>query len=104
MFFGEALSTFEIAHRGYHDVQEVARLEHEHVDQLNALAEASVRINATMTTEETLQLTVEAAREVLGARHATISSTRRRPVRARDQRRVADRRDGRRRDSARRSA
>ena len=32
VFFGEALSTFEIAHRGYHEVQEVARLEHEHVD------------------------------------------------------------------------
>src|SRR5215213_9706276 len=75
VFFGEALSTFEIAHRGYHAVQEVARLEHEHVGQLNALAQASVRINSTMTTEETLQLTVEAAREVLGARHATISST-----------------------------
>src|SRR5215216_6901111 len=51
VFFGEALSTFEIAHRGYHEVQEVARLEHEHVMQLDALAQASVRINATMTTE-----------------------------------------------------
>jgi serine phosphatase RsbU (regulator of sigma subunit) len=75
VFFGEALSTFELAHRGYHAVQEVARLEHEHVGQLNALAQASVRINATMTTEEALQLTVETAREVLGARHATISSS-----------------------------
>src|SRR5918998_1558176 len=75
VFFGEALSTFEIAHRGYHAVQEVARLEHEHVGQLNALAAASVRINATMTTEEALQLTVEAAREVLGAGQATISSS-----------------------------
>ncbi len=75
VFFGEALSTFEIAHRGYHEVQEVARLEHEHVMQLRALAEASVKINATMTTEEVLQLTVEAARQVLGARQATISST-----------------------------
>src|SRR5215217_3015135 len=75
VFFGEALSTFEIAHRGYHAVQELARLEHEHVNQLDALAQASVRINATMTTEEALQLTVEAAREVLDARHATISST-----------------------------
>src|SRR5215208_2233907 len=67
LFFGEALSTVEIAHRGYHAVQEVARLEHEHVGQLNALAAASVRINAAMTTEELLQLTVESAREVLGA-------------------------------------
>ena len=75
VFFGEALSTFEIAHRGYHAVQEVARLEHEHVNQLNALAQASVKINATMTTEEALQLTVEAAREVLGASYATISSS-----------------------------
>src|SRR5215213_7912066 len=75
VFFGEALSTFEIAHRGYREVQEVARLEHEHVMQLRALAEASVRINATMTTEEVLELTVEAARRVLGARRATLSGT-----------------------------
>jgi serine phosphatase RsbU (regulator of sigma subunit) len=74
-FLREALSTFEIAHRGYLEVQEVARVEHEHVMQLRALAEASVRINAAETTEETLQQTVEAARAVLGARHATISST-----------------------------
>jgi serine phosphatase RsbU (regulator of sigma subunit) len=75
VFFGEALSTFEIAHRGYREVQHLARLEHEHVMQLRALAEASVRINATLTTEEVLELTVEAARRVLGARRATISST-----------------------------
>ncbi len=75
VFFGEALSTFEIAHRGYREVQEVARLEHEHVMQLRALADASVRINATMTTEEVLQLTVEAAQSVLGASRATISAT-----------------------------
>jgi serine phosphatase RsbU (regulator of sigma subunit) len=73
-FFGEALSTFEIAHRGYREVQEVARLEHEHVMQLRALADASVKINAAMTTEEVLQLTVEAAQRVLGAQQATISS------------------------------
>jgi serine phosphatase RsbU (regulator of sigma subunit) len=75
VFFGEALSTFEIAHRGYREVQEVARLEHEHVMQLRALADASVRINASLTTEEVLQLTVEAAQHVLGARRATITST-----------------------------
>jgi serine phosphatase RsbU (regulator of sigma subunit) len=75
VFFGEALSTFEIAHRGYREVQEVARLEHEHVMQLRALAEKSVRINAAQTTEEALQLTVEAAQQVLGARRATITSS-----------------------------
>jgi serine phosphatase RsbU (regulator of sigma subunit) len=75
VFFGEALSTFEIAHRGYREVQEVARLEHEHVMQLRALAEASVRINAAVTTEEVLQLTVESAQRVLAARRATITSS-----------------------------
>ncbi|HYI18316.1 MAG TPA: SpoIIE family protein phosphatase, partial [Solirubrobacteraceae bacterium] len=73
-FLGEALSTFEIAHRGYIEVQEVARLEHEHVEQLRTLAGASVKINATLTTEEALQLSADAAQEVLGARRATISS------------------------------
>ena len=54
-------------------MQEVARLEHEHVTQLRSLAEASVKINAAMSTEEVLQLTVEAAQRVLGARRAAIS-------------------------------
>ena len=75
VFLGEALSTFEIAHRGYREVQEVARLEHEHVMQLRSLADASVRITASLTTEEVLQLTVEAARSVLGAQRATITSS-----------------------------
>ncbi len=74
-FLGEALSTFEIAHRGYHEVQEVARLEHGYVEQLRALADASVRINASGTTEEVLQLSVDAAQQVLGVRRARISST-----------------------------
>ena len=74
-FLGEALSTFEIAHRGYHEVQELARLEHEHVEQLRALAAASVRINAALTTEEALQLSADAAQQVLGVRRARISST-----------------------------
>ena len=33
---------FETVHRGYLEVQEVARLEHEYVEQLRALADASV--------------------------------------------------------------
>src|SRR5919202_6584678 len=74
-FLREALSTFEIAHRGYLEMQHVARVEHEHVMQLRALADASVRINAATTTEATLQQTADAAREVLGVLHATVSST-----------------------------
>jgi len=75
IFFGEALSTFEIAHRGYREVRELALLEHEHVMQLRELGEASVRINATLTTEQVVELTVEAGRRVLRARRAWISGT-----------------------------
>ena len=45
-FLRESLSIFESVHRGYTEVQQVARLEHEHVMQLRALADASVAINS----------------------------------------------------------
>jgi serine phosphatase RsbU (regulator of sigma subunit) len=72
-FLRESLSTFETVHRGYHEVQEVARLEHQHVEQLRALAEASVAINSSMTVEEILQLTADASRSVIGAARATVA-------------------------------
>jgi hypothetical protein len=72
-FLRESLSTFEIAARGYHEVQEIARLEHEHVGQLRQLADASVAINSTFTSEEILQLTADAARAVTGAQRASIA-------------------------------
>jgi serine phosphatase RsbU (regulator of sigma subunit) len=76
-FVREALSTFDIATRGYHEVQEVARLEHGYVMQLRALADASLAINATLTEEEILQLTADAARGITQARraHATSSTS-----------------------------
>jgi hypothetical protein len=72
-FLRESLSTFEIAARGYIEVQEIARIEHEYIEQLRALADASVAINSSLTTEEILQLTVDAARQVLGAERASIA-------------------------------
>ena len=72
-FLRESLSTFESVHRGYTEVQEVARLEHEHVEQLRALADASVAINSSMTVEEILQLTADAARGILAAERATVA-------------------------------
>ena len=72
-FLREALSTFEIAARGYREVQQTARIEHEHVEQLRALATASVAINSTLTTEEILQLTADAARAVIGASRASVA-------------------------------
>ena len=72
-FLRESLSTFETVHRGYHEVQEVARIEHEHVEQLRALAEASVAINSSMTVEDILQLTADATRSVIDAARATVA-------------------------------
>jgi hypothetical protein len=72
-FLRESLSMFESVHRGYREVQEVARIEHQYVEQLRALANASVAINATLTVEDILQLTADAARAVLGCARATVA-------------------------------
>jgi hypothetical protein len=72
-FLRESLSIFESVHRGYTEVQQVARLEHEHVMQLRALADASVAINSSMTVQEILQLTAHAARGILGAERASVA-------------------------------
>jgi serine phosphatase RsbU (regulator of sigma subunit) len=72
-FLRESLSTFENVHRGYLEVQEVARLEHEYVEQLRTLADASVAINSTLTVEAILQLTADTARAITHATRATVS-------------------------------
>jgi serine phosphatase RsbU (regulator of sigma subunit) len=72
-FLRESLSTFETVHRGYLEVQEVARIEHEHVEQLRALADASVAINLSLTVEEILQLTADTARRIVGVARATVA-------------------------------
>jgi serine phosphatase RsbU (regulator of sigma subunit) len=72
-FLRESLSMFETVHRGYLEVQEVARLEHEYVEQLRALADASVAINLSLTVEAILQLTADAARGILHAERATVA-------------------------------
>jgi hypothetical protein len=72
-FLRESLSIFESVHRGYTEVQEVARLEHQHVEQLRALADASVAINSSLTVEEILQLTADTARSIIHAQRATVA-------------------------------
>jgi GAF domain-containing protein len=85
-FLRESLSIFESVHRGYTEVQQVARIEHEHVMQLRALADASVAINSSMGVQEILQLTADAARGILAADRASVavmaSNTRRPPLTA----------------------
>ena len=72
-FLRESLSIFESVHRGYTEVQQVARLEHEHVMQLRALADASVAINSSMTVQEIVQLAADAARGILIADRASVA-------------------------------
>lgn len=72
-FLRESLSTFETVHRGYLEVQEVARIEHSYVEQLRALSEASIAINGTLTVEGIMQLTADTAREIIGATRATLA-------------------------------
>ena len=72
-FLREGLSIFESVHRGYSEVREVARVEHEHVEQLRALADASVALNSSLTVEEILQLTADAARSLIGGTRATVA-------------------------------
>ena len=72
-FLRESLSTFETVHRGYLEVQEVARLEHEYVEQLGALADASVAINSSLTVEAILQLTADTARAIIRSARATVA-------------------------------
>jgi serine phosphatase RsbU (regulator of sigma subunit) len=72
-FLRESLSIFESVHRGYSEVREVARVEHEHVEQLRALADASVALNSSLTVEEILQITADAARSLIGGTRATVA-------------------------------
>jgi len=72
-FLRESLSIFESVHRGYTEVQEVARLEHSHVEQLRALADASVAINSSLGVQEILQLTADTARAIIGVQWAAVA-------------------------------
>jgi hypothetical protein len=72
-FLRESLSIFESVRRGYTEVQEVARLEHDHVEQLRALADASVAINSSLGVQEILQLTADTARRIIGVDRASVA-------------------------------
>lgn len=69
-FLRESLASFEIAHRGYLEVQEVARVEHEHARQLQTVAEVSVALNSALPVADVIELVTAEARNVLGGRSA----------------------------------
>ncbi len=69
-FLRDSLASFEIARRGYLEAHEVARLEHEHARQLQAIAEVSAALNASLPVADVLELVTAEARNVLGGRFA----------------------------------
>jgi serine phosphatase RsbU (regulator of sigma subunit) len=100
-FLRESLATFEIASRGYVEVQETARIESEHARQLQAIAEASIALGASLEVGEILALLSSEARRVLGAAYAVAQLDRtaapgRRPLAASAGQRPADGTAGRR--------
>ena len=72
-FFLESLSTFEMTQRGFLEVQEKARLEQRHADQLRGLADAALAVNSTLSVDEMLELVAERARALVGARRSSVS-------------------------------
>jgi hypothetical protein len=76
-FFVESLSAFEMVRRGFREAHEAALLERQHAAILRQLstflADASIALDATASLEEMLQLVVEQARELLGARRCQAS-------------------------------
>ncbi len=72
-FFLESLSTFEMTQRGFLEVQEKARLEQRHADQLRGLADAALAVNSTLSVDEMLELVAERARALVGARRSNVS-------------------------------
>ena len=73
-FFVESLSAFEMVQRGFREAHEVALAEQRHAAILRQLstflADASVALDAAASLEEMLQLVVEQARELVGARRS----------------------------------
>jgi len=72
-FLLEALSTFEMAQRGFQEAQRAARLEHEHAASLRGLADAAVAINARRDAQSLVKLVVLVARQLMGANAALVT-------------------------------
>jgi serine phosphatase RsbU (regulator of sigma subunit)/anti-sigma regulatory factor (Ser/Thr protein kinase) len=71
-FFLESLGTFEMASRGFQEAHETAQLQARHASQLRGLAEASLAVNSTLSTEEMLDLVATSAREIIGANRSML--------------------------------
>jgi GAF domain-containing protein len=66
-FLSEALTAFEMIHRGFQEVRETALVEKHHSDQLRQLADAFIEINSTQSGASLLENATTRAREIVGA-------------------------------------
>lgn len=66
-FLSEALSAFEMVHRGYQEVRESALMEKQHADRLRELADAFIEINSTHSIASLLENVTRRAKEIIGA-------------------------------------
>jgi hypothetical protein len=78
-FFLESVAAFEMARRGFEEANHIALREKTHVRMLqqlsNFLADTSLASDGSESIEEILQLIVEQARELIGARLCVITFT-----------------------------
>jgi serine phosphatase RsbU (regulator of sigma subunit) len=65
-FLSEALSAFEMIHRGYQEVRDSALVEKEQADQLRQLADAFIELNSTHSVTSLLQNATRCARGIVG--------------------------------------
>lgn len=72
-FLSESLSAYEMVQRGFHEVQEAARLEQQYAEQLRALADGSAALNGTFSVEEIYRLMAELAPRIVGAEKGMVA-------------------------------
>jgi serine phosphatase RsbU (regulator of sigma subunit)/anti-sigma regulatory factor (Ser/Thr protein kinase) len=73
-FFLESLAMFEMTQRGFQEAHETAQLQARHASQLRGLAEASLAVNSTLSSEEMLELVERSAREIIGANRSMVTT------------------------------
>jgi serine phosphatase RsbU (regulator of sigma subunit) len=66
-FLSEALSAFEMVHRGYQEVRETALVEKQHANQLRQLANTFIEINSTQSLTSLLENVTRRARKIVDA-------------------------------------
>jgi serine phosphatase RsbU (regulator of sigma subunit) len=71
-FYLEALSTFDMAQRGYLEAQERARIERQHAQRLGLLNQAVLAVTAVQGKQDRIQAALRGAAGLIGASHTAL--------------------------------